>query len=126
MPYKGYKAVTISEEAYNRLKQAYQKETADQKVKLSLSKWTEKYLWGVIERSEAWRDYMPYLEAQNIEDSGILLKDNRLSKLVQLRLHDGDLYCDVDCSSDCVHVGFAWAIPEVYKIMKAHGRKPPT
>ena len=125
MPAKGYASITVSEGIYRKLKETYNKETSREKVKLSLSKWTEKYLWDVIEENEAWRGYMPFLQEEEITEEGIFIRDNRLNRLVQLSIKEGDLFCDLDRASNCVHIGFAWSIPQVYRAMKEHGRKQP-
>lgn len=36
-----------------------------------------------------------------------------------------ELRCDVDETSDCVHVGFAYSLPKVYRVMGELGIKPP-
>ena len=125
MPAKGYASITVSEGIYKKLKETYNKETSREKVKLSLSKWTEKYLWDVVEENEAWRGYMPFLQEEEITEEGIFIRDNRLNRLVQLSIKEGDLFCDLDRASNCVHIGFAWSIPQVYRAMKEHGRKQP-
>ena len=68
----------------------------------------------------------PTLEQVGVEDDIIFLKDNRLTKIVLLRVREGELYCDLDKKKDCAHVGFAWSIPKVYRIMKEHGSKRPS
>jgi hypothetical protein len=40
-------------------------------------------------------------------------------------LHDGVVFCSLDDSDNCVHIGFAWAILKVYKVMKERGQKKP-
>lgn len=110
-----------------KLKQVYdlrKHELLDQNI-TSVSGMVEKYLVDVIEKNEAWKGYMPFLAEQGISDEGILIRDNRLNKLVQLSVKGGDLYCDLDDDSNCVHIGFAWSIPQVYRVMKEHGRKQP-
>jgi len=35
-----------------------------------------------------------------------------------------DLFCELDQRNDCMHVGFVFALPEFYKILKEKGVKP--
>jgi hypothetical protein len=42
-----------------------------------------------------------------------------------VKVRNGELVCDLDNSSNCIHVGFAYAIPEVYKVLGLMGKKPP-
>lgn len=125
MPYAGHTAITVTKKVYERLKETYHDENSDEKVSLSFSKWTEKHLWDVIERYEVWKNYMPLLEEQSINEDGISIRDHKINRTAILTLRKSDLYCDVDETFNCVHIGFAWSLPKVYRIMKERGRKPP-
>jgi hypothetical protein len=51
--------------------------------------------------------------------------DNRIGRIVECVVKEGELYC-LNCQSlNCVHIGYSWAIPEVYKIMNLKGKKMP-
>ncbi len=44
---------------------------------------------------------------------------------MEIEVHEKSLYSREDEESVCVHVGFCFAIPEVYKILNERGFKPP-
>ncbi|MEM3383873.1 MAG: hypothetical protein QXD42_06845 [Nitrososphaerales archaeon] len=125
MPYKGFSAITIKEELYKKLNEKLNEDYKDKKVKPSLASYVSDILWNVIESEEILRKYGPFLEKFAIEPDKIFIKDNRLDRIAELVLRDGDLYCILDESFNCVHIGFAWSIPEVYKAMELHGKKMP-
>jgi len=46
-----------------------------------------------------------------------MIKDNKIGRIVEVQVHGKDLICMLDEKKDCVHVGYASAIPEVYRLM---------
>jgi len=55
------------------------------------------------------------------ENNGIItLKDFRKKeKFVEVQIKENDLVClSAECGSDCIHVGFALALPEIRKQLK--------
>jgi len=55
------------------------------------------------------------------ENNGIVtMKDLRKKeKFVEVQIKENDVIClNADCGSDCIHVGFALALPEVRKQLK--------
>ena len=125
MPARGYTAITIREELYNLLKKKYEEDFKGKKVKVSLTSFINDLLWEVIERDEVLKNYSPYLEEVAVEGDRVIIKDNRIDRIAELVLKDKELYCLLDDRKDCVHIGFAWAIPKVYKAMKLQGSKSP-
>jgi hypothetical protein len=122
---EGWKTVSLRTELLQRVEKVREAKQEGKTRKIPLGTLVEDLLLPELERNEALRHYAPFLEQVGIEDDLIFLKDNRLLKIVELRVRDGDLYCDHDRSKSCVHIGFAWSIPRVYKVMKEHGSKRP-
>lgn len=56
-----------------------------------------------------------------VEANKIFIRDNRIGDLVELTFQDNVLFCDHDHTDNCVYIGFAWALPKVYKLMVARG-----
>lgn len=104
---------------------AYKEQTKGQKVSLSFSKWAESHLWDILERYEIWKNHMPMLELVAVTNDGILIRDMKLDRTAILTVKKMDLYCDIDNTSNCIHIGYAWSIPRVYQVMKEKGRKLP-
>ena len=125
MPYKGHSSITVTDALYNKIKSKHHENYVVNHVKPSLSDYVENILWYVLESDDILKKYAPFLEKDKIADNTIFIKDNRVNRIAELIVQDGDLYCLLDERKDCVHIGFAWSIPEVYKIMAEHGRKKP-
>ena len=122
---EAWKTVSLRTELIERIEKVREAKQEGKTRKIPLGTMVEDLLLPELERNEALRHYAPFLEQVGIEDNVIFLKDNRLLKIVELRVRDGDLYCDHDRSKSCVHIGFAWSIPRVYKVMREHGSKRP-
>lgn len=115
----------LREEVVTRVEQLKEEKDVDHPRKTPLGAFLERLLWPVLENEEILRRYGPFLSKLEITPDSVLLRDNRENIIVELVLKEGDLFCLHDERSDCVHVGFAWALPEVYKAMDLHGRKKP-
>ena len=65
----------------------------------------------------------------NMYDDHVKILDNRLGKLGRIVSvyfkRDGKPYCDYCGRIDCVHVQYAWELPEAKKVLERYGLKPP-
>lgn len=124
---EAYKTVYLSlrQELVKRIEKVREAKQGDKVTRISLASTIENLLVPELERNEALRHYAPFLEQIGVNEDGIAIKDNRLMRIVELRVKDGELYCDLERSKSCVHIGFAWSIPKVYKVMKEHGSRRP-
>jgi hypothetical protein len=77
----------------------------------------------VIEADEMLRRYGPFLEEFGVEQDRVYINDNRLGKMAELTFRNDSWFCNVDNSDNYIHIGFAWAIPKVYRVMVARGRR---
>jgi hypothetical protein len=51
-------------------------------------------------------------------DDAVIVKDVRKDgRLIEVQIRNKSLKCLYDESSDCIHVGFALALPEVRKVL---------
>jgi hypothetical protein len=51
-------------------------------------------------------------------DDSVILKDVRKDgRLIEVQIRNKSLKCLYDNNSDCIHVGFALALPEVRKVL---------
>lgn len=61
----------------------------------------------------------PRLEHINVFEDHITIRDNKLKREVDVYVkNENELWCSYDDSFDCIHVGYAWAIPKVIKALK--------
>ena len=49
--------------------------------------------------------------------NSIMIKDNKIGRLAEVQVRGREIVCLFCNKKDCVHVGFAYAIPEVYRVM---------
>ena len=121
----GWKTVLLREEVVSRLEKLKDQKQGDRPRNIALGAFIEDLIWPVLEGDELLRKYGPYLEELSVDENKILLRDNRVGELVELTFRNEVLFCGRDNSDNCVHIGFAWSIPKVYKVMRAHGQKMP-
>jgi hypothetical protein len=122
---KGWVSIVLKEDLAKKINEKIESEYKEKHKKPQLSTYVQDLLWEVIESEEILRKYGPFLEKFAVEPDKIFIKDNRLDRIAELVLKDGELYCRLDESLNCVHIGFAWSIPEVYKAMELYGKKMP-
>jgi hypothetical protein len=82
-------------------------------------------IWHVIEADRVLSSRAPFLSEVSMTEDGITIRDARLDRIVEVKIRKGELVCDLDNSNNCIHIGFAYAIPEVYKVLGLMGKKPP-
>lgn len=83
---------------------------------LSLRKYVNEILLMSIEKDEFLREYAPYLSKLTVQDNILFIKDEKLNAIAQVYLKDHTLYCTLDESSDCMHIHFALALPELARL----------
>jgi hypothetical protein len=119
----GWRNVMMKAETVQRLEARLLREYTNQPRKPALGAYVENLIYDVIESDEALRRYGPLLEEMAVDDNRILIRDNRKNEVAELTFRDNVLFCNLDKSDNCVHIGFAWAIPKVYKVMHARGQR---
>jgi len=124
LPKEGFSVITITQQTYDRAKQRY-----DKKLKIgqienkSFSKFVNDLIMDSIEADENLSLQAPYMQTIGLQDNSIMIKDNKIGRIVEVQVHGKDLICMLDQKKDCVHVGYAYAIPVVYKLMSERGGK---
>jgi hypothetical protein len=73
-------------------------------------------LLEAIERDKFLYSYAPSLSKVGYEDNILFIRDAKLGKTTEISLRDRFLYCNVCNSKDCVHIHYAFALPEVAKL----------
>lgn len=67
-------------------------------------------------------------EHMNLGDDKVGILDNSLGKngdIVTVYFRDKSGWCDYCEKIDCIHVKYAWNVPDIIKILKRHGLKYP-
>jgi len=131
MPKKGsgWMSLTVSEEVYDHYKETFDSKKVElaRKGVTSFAGYINSMLEELVERDEVFGRYAPFIEEFGYDDDGrtIYLKDNKTGRIADVVFQNKELYCRLDEKPDCVHVGFAYSLPKVYKVMQELGIKPP-
>ncbi len=126
----GYKSVTVTQSVYDRYMKSYEqnKQKLERKGINSFTSYITSMLEELMERNEIFARYAPFLQEFGYDEANnvVYVKDNRTGRIAGISISKGkELRCDVDNRSDCVHVGFAYSIPTVYRVMEKLGVPPP-
>ena len=124
MPKEGFSVITITQLAHDKAKQRYdKKQKTGQLENKSFSKFVNDLIIESIEADENLSLQAPMMQKIGLQDNSIMIKDNKIGRIVEVQVHGKDLICMLDERKDCVHVGYAYAIPEVYRLMSERGGK---
>jgi len=121
MPKEGQKNVTFSGQILIELEKRY----AEEKSKNP----TLSFAWFIadsakleLERRGMLKD-ASFISPISIEGNIVTLKDARDNeKFVEVQFKGRKVRCLTDNKEDCIHVGFALALPEVRKVLMARGQ----
>jgi hypothetical protein len=118
MPKPGYKSITVSEHVYRKFFKVYQenKKGLGAKGVRSFSGYLTSMMEEMMLKYEAFAKHAPYMEKLSIDQNRIVLKDNKRDRIAEVLLKEGELQCLLDERADCVHVGFAYSLPELYNM----------
>lgn len=114
MPQPGQKSVTVSGEALKQLEKKFNLEKS-KRPSLSFSGFISDSAILELERRDILRESQP-ISIIGFHENILTLKDVRKKhRFVEVYLNNEQLYCDLDKSTECIHIGFALALPEVRK-----------
>jgi len=65
------------------------------------------------------------IEKISVDNDRILLKDNIKNRIAEISIGKGELFCQLCNEKDCVHIGFAFSVPEIYEILNYRKVKVP-
>lgn len=77
----------------------------------------------VIEADPQLMSVAPFFHFEGAEDDKIFLRDETENKTVTLQIRDRQLWCDEHRTTNCVHIGFAWAIEKVRRLLRDRVRR---
>ncbi len=127
MPKEGFKSITVSEVVYSKFFDVYQKNKQDILMKgvNSFSGYVTYMLEEMMQKDKTFAKYAPKIEKISVDEDRVILKDTIKNRIAEVAMQRGELFCQLCEDKNCVHVGFAWAIPEVYELLNAKGIKRP-
>ena len=111
---KGWSTIQIREDVKNNLLELYNND----KKRPSNQKFTA-YLDLILKNRIAFNKqitvYGPFLEFNSAIDNHIAVKDNTMNRLITIYVNSKkeELQCDFCEKTDCLHIGFCFAVPEI-------------
>jgi len=87
-----------------------------EKLKWNTKEYINSVLTEAIERDRFLQTYAPNLSKVGYQDDILFIRDAKAGKTAEVYLKDRALYCGLCRSKDCIHVHYAFALPEVVRI----------
>lgn len=123
MPKEGFKSITVSDHIYDRFQDIYNdnKTTLAEKGVRSLSGYVSYMLEEAMVRDETFAQHAPKIERISVEDDRIILQDHIQNRVAEVVFQNGALYCFLCDAKNCMHVGYVFSMPDVYKTLDSKG-----
>jgi hypothetical protein len=116
MPQPGQRTITFSGKVLKKLEEIYILEK-DKNPALSFASFVSESALIELERRRILKE-APLISLISLNDDIIILKDLRKNdRLIEVQIKNKNLKCISDDKFDCIHVGFALALPEVRKAL---------
>jgi hypothetical protein len=118
LPNKGQKTVTVSGETLKKLEKKY--ELAKRKnPKISFASFISESAIIELERRSILKDAQ-FISVIGFDDNILTLKDHRKKdRFIEITFRNRQLWCNFDRKLDCIHIGFALALPEVRRALNS-------
>lgn len=116
MPKPGQKTITVSGKSLTELERKYNTEKS-KNPNLSFAAFVSESALIELERRRMLREAQ-FISLVGFSDDAVILKDMRKNgRLIEVQIRNKNLKCIAEDTSDCIHVGFALALPEVRKAL---------
>ena len=104
--------LSMSEEKFSKLENAWKKSDSDK----SIPGWIMDSILMQLEKEDFLQTYAPFLSKKIVDGNSVVLRDDKLGRLVEVTYRKGKLWCDIDEDDCCPHVHFALCLPELAKL----------
>jgi hypothetical protein len=112
----GQKTITVSGKSLSELERKYGLEKI-RHPNLSFASFVSESALIELERRKMLKEAQ-FISLMGFTDDTVILKDVRKNeRLIEVQIKDKNLKCISEKTSDCIHVGFALALPEVRKAL---------
>ena len=127
MPKEGFKSITVSETVYKRFNDAFDnsKDALAVRGVRSLSGYISYMLEERMQENEAMAQHAPRMKKIAVDDDRVVLLDSKANRIAEVVLQNGKMFCQLCEEDNCLHVGFAYALPEVYAALSKKGIREP-
>ncbi len=109
--YKRKPTVAIRDDVYEKAKSK-----AAEKG-LTLVDYVNETILQNVEKDTFLKNYAPHIEKISTGDT-IILRDNKIKKIVEVYLKENKMHCSNDEGHDCIHVHFALGLSEIGRLKK--------
>jgi len=116
LPQRGQKTITVSGRTLKKLEHKYQLERTKQ-PNLSFASFIAESAIIELERRQILKEAQLISLVGFGEDSVILKDAKKENRLIEVQIRDKRLKCITEDKFDCIHVGFALALPEARKAL---------
>ena len=113
LPQEGQRTITMSGKRLEKLEKKFEQNKSKQ-LGSSFSAFIADAAIIELERREL-INRAAYISLIAINDNVIILKDNKKGNFAEVYLKNQTLKCDTCKDENCIHVGFALALPEIRK-----------
>ena len=117
MPKEGWRTVSIREDNIEKLQKIYKND--DKKPQNQyFNSWLDNLILTIIDHEENIHKHGPFIEVLYIRNSEeITLSDYKLDRIIHVFIvkDKKELQCDYCKKTNCVHIGFCYSVPKIYK-----------
>jgi hypothetical protein len=123
---EGWTPISVTVQLSERLRSIYDVDK-NRPENQKFGAWVNNLLFKYVEFNQDLRKYGPFLEFKSTSENMIHLFDHKLNKSVDVYINGKkkELQCENHNRNDCLHIGYCFAIPEVYKVLIESGFKEP-
>ncbi len=102
--------LTMAKKTHDIIRKAWEATSEDKK----LSSWVLDIILNAIAKDDWLQEYASHLSYVGIDKNGILLRDKHLKdSIVEVKLLDNRLWCQICREKNCMHVYYTMARPEL-------------
>ncbi|MGI9011088.1 MAG: hypothetical protein ACR2F1_07870 [Nitrososphaeraceae archaeon] len=122
---KGWIPVSVREGLIKKLEQIYQNDNKRPKNQ-KFTSWFDNMLTNYTSYYDKLEGNARFMEFVGAFDNNITIYDYKENSTVTLFINseNNELQCEKHKTNDCLHVGFCYAIPQVYVVLIEKGFKP--
>ena len=102
--------VMVRQQIYEKIRKK-----AEEK-KVTLVDYVNEMLLLNVEKDDFLKEYAPYLNKIAIDEDTVILRDEKIKKIVEIVYKNDKFSCSVDEKNDCIHIHFVLALPEITKL----------
>ena len=119
---KGYQTIQIRESLQKKLKEAYELKKVDLFAKKDIKSYTA-YAQKLLERAVDLEMLEGRFEVTNKFENTVTVRDYYRVKDAEVSLKGGKVFCELDRTNDCDHIGFVLNDPEIIRRAQELGVK---